>query len=92
MTGYDDNYVRTTWKAVRACDPYGMNPVRMLWSHAYGRFKGVLWVICDILEKGSQEPVRVPYGFRKVHVGASYGPMRTSYGPVYDTCVHSIQA
>ena len=59
-----------------------MNPVRGLWSHAYGRSTSVLWVICDILGKVSQEPVRVPYGFLKVHVGASYRPMLASHGPV----------
>ena len=34
----------------------------------------------DVLAKGSQEPVRLPYGYRTVHVRVRTVHVRASYG------------
>ena len=48
----------------------------------YGFSTGFLQFHYDVLAKGSQEPVRLPYGYSTVHVRVRTVHVRAPYGPV----------
>ena len=48
----------------------------------YGFSTGFLQFRDDVLAKGSQEPVRLPYGYSTVHVWVRTVRVRAPYGPV----------
>ena len=56
---------------------YELEPLAMLWSHASMRSTGCMRVIYDVLTKGSQEPVRLPYGACTGQYGACACTVRT---------------
>ena len=59
---YGQSRARKTWKPVRACDPWDARTnLNLLRCCGHMQTCG-LRVFYDVLTKGSQEPVRLPYG------------------------------
>ena len=60
------NYGYSRDSRTQACDPWGVRTGGTPYECGGHMHTGGPQVLCDVLGKGSQEPVRVPYGFRKI--------------------------
>ena len=77
---------RTTWKPIRACDPWDartkFNLLRCSGHMQTGDVRVFYGVSTVSRRCFAQKPVRLPYGYRTVHVRVRTVHVRAPYRPV----------